>query len=83
MSSTLASIDLSRAALVLIELQRAIVARQLAPRTGADVIATSAKLASEFRRGGGTRLPVPNPAMSATNLESCPLRAIPPHRATA
>jgi nicotinamidase-related amidase len=41
-------------ALVLIDLQQAIVARQLAPHTSADVVARAAKLASALRDSGGT-----------------------------
>jgi nicotinamidase-related amidase len=53
MASPLPPIEMSRAALVLIDLQRGVTARQLAPRSAADVIATSAKLATGFRQHGG------------------------------
>jgi nicotinamidase-related amidase len=47
------TIEISRAALVLIDLQRGVTARQLAPRSSAEVIQVAAKLATEFRRHGG------------------------------
>jgi nicotinamidase-related amidase len=46
-------IDISKAALVLIDLQRGVTARQLAPRSAADVVRISANLATEFRQRGG------------------------------
>jgi nicotinamidase-related amidase len=52
MSDAVAAIEMSRAALVLIDLQRGVTARQLAPRSAAEVIRTSAKLAAEFRQRG-------------------------------
>jgi nicotinamidase-related amidase len=53
MTESLAKIDPSEAALVLIDLQRGVTARQLAPRSAADVVRTSAALASAFRKQGG------------------------------
>ncbi|HEY2584943.1 MAG TPA: hydrolase [Tepidisphaeraceae bacterium] len=53
MTQPLAKLDPSEAALVLIDLQRGVTARQLAPRSAADVVRTSAALASEFRARGG------------------------------
>lgn len=53
MSKPLAPIEMSKAALVLIDLQRGVTARQLAPRTADDVIRTSGRLATEFRQRGG------------------------------
>ncbi len=46
-------LDLTRTALVLIDLQQGIVSRpQLAPHAGADVVANAAKLAARFRAAG-------------------------------
>jgi nicotinamidase-related amidase len=42
-------IDLTQTALVLIDLQKGIVGRELAPHSGASVIANAAKLAARFR----------------------------------
>ena len=47
-------LDLSKTALVLIDLQNAIVSRQLAPHTAPDVIARSKQLADAIRAKGGT-----------------------------
>ena len=43
------SLDPSRTALIVIDLQRGIVSRQVAPHTAAAVVARSARLASRFR----------------------------------
>lgn len=53
MTQPLAKLDPSDAALVLIDLQRGVTARQLAPRSSAEVVRTGAMLASEFRQRGG------------------------------
>ena len=53
MSQSLATIDPADAALVLIDLQRGVTARQLAPRSAAEVVRTSAALALAFRQRGG------------------------------
>lgn len=53
MPASLGKIDPTQAALVLIDLQRGVTARQLAPRTAADVVRTSASLATAFRQQGG------------------------------
>jgi nicotinamidase-related amidase len=53
MSNPIPPIDISRTALVLIDLQRGVAARQVAPRSAADVIRTSATLTTEFRQRGG------------------------------
>ena len=53
MTQSLAKIDPAEAALVLIDLQRGVTARQLAPRSAADVVRTSATVASAFRQRGG------------------------------
>jgi nicotinamidase-related amidase len=42
-------IDLSKSALVLIDLQKGIVGREVAPHSGRDVVARAAKLAVRFR----------------------------------
>jgi len=49
------SLDLDRkaTALVVIDLQRGIVARDVAPHTAADVVSRSARLADAMRRAGG------------------------------
>ena len=47
-------LDAKKTALVLIDLQNAIVARDLAPHKAADVVARSAKLAEAMRAAGGT-----------------------------
>ena len=46
--------DPKRTALVLIDLQYGIVAMQLAPRSGAEVVKVSAQLAESMRAAGGT-----------------------------
>ena len=53
MTPSPAKIDPSDAALVLIDLQRGVTARQLAPRSAADVVRTSATLVLAFRQRGG------------------------------
>lgn len=53
MTQSLANINPADAALVLIDLQRGVTARQLAPRSAADVVRTSAALAATFRQRGG------------------------------
>jgi nicotinamidase-related amidase len=47
-------LDLHTTALVVIDLQRGIVARQAAPHAAADVVARSARLADAFRHAGAT-----------------------------
>jgi nicotinamidase-related amidase len=47
-------LDLSQAALVLIDLQKGIVGRDLAPRSGAEVVANAVKLLRRFRAEKGT-----------------------------
>jgi nicotinamidase-related amidase len=47
------TVDTSRTALVLVDLQVRIVGRQLAPRGGAEVIRQSMRLADAVRDGGG------------------------------
>ncbi|HSP16497.1 MAG TPA: hydrolase [Thermoanaerobaculia bacterium] len=47
------SLDPHSTALVLIDLQRGIVARQTAPYTSADVVAHAVRLADRFRQSGG------------------------------
>ncbi len=46
--------DPKTTALVLIDLERGVVGRDLAPRSGAEVVAAGARLASTFRAAGGT-----------------------------
>lgn len=53
MTNALAPIEMSKAALVLIDLQRGVTGRQLAPRSAADVVRVSQQLATEFRQRGG------------------------------
>jgi nicotinamidase-related amidase len=48
------TLDPKSTALVLIDLQNAIVSRQLAPHAASDVVARSAKLAEAVRASGGT-----------------------------
>jgi nicotinamidase-related amidase len=48
------ALDPKTTALVLIDLEHAIVAMQLAPHTSAEVISRAAKLADAFRKKGGT-----------------------------
>ena len=48
------ALDPKTTALVVIDLQRGIVARQTAPHAAADVVARSAKLADAFRDAGAT-----------------------------
>jgi nicotinamidase-related amidase len=48
----LAPLDLSRTALVLIDLQQGIVAMPTAPRSGPDVLKNAVRLADTFRRAG-------------------------------
>ncbi len=45
-------LDPHTTALVLIDLQKGIIGRPLAPHTGADVVKTSSELAERFRRAG-------------------------------
>ena len=47
-------LDLHSTALVLIDLQRGIVARQTGPHAAADVVARAARLATRFRRSAAT-----------------------------
>ena len=46
-------LDHKATALVVIDLQRGIVARDVAPHTAADVVSRSARLADAMRRAGG------------------------------
>jgi nicotinamidase-related amidase len=46
------ALDPKTTALVLIDLQKGVVARELAPRSGRDVLATSKRLAERFRAAG-------------------------------
>jgi len=46
-------IEIHSTALVLIDLQRGIVARQTAPHSSADVVARAVRLADRFRKSGG------------------------------
>jgi len=48
------TIDPSKSALVLIDLQQGIVGRQLAPRSGAEVVLNASRLAARFRALGST-----------------------------
>ena len=48
------SLDPSTTALIVIDLQRGIVARQCGPHASADVVARSARLADAFRENGAT-----------------------------
>jgi nicotinamidase-related amidase len=48
------SIDPKKSALVLIDLQRGVVGRPLAPRSGAEVVQNAARLAARFRALGST-----------------------------
>ncbi|MFZ6645153.1 hydrolase [Undibacterium sp. TJN25] len=48
------AIEAASTALVLVDLQHGIVARELAPHTGAQVVSRSAQLAQAFRARGGT-----------------------------
>ena len=69
-------LDAKTTALVLIDLEHAIVAMKLAPHTSAEVVSRAAKLADAFRKKGGTvvyvrvlvtemaQLPVDQPLMS-------------------
>jgi nicotinamidase-related amidase len=71
------ALDAKTTALVLIDLEHAIVAMNLAPYTSAEVVSRSAKLADSFRKKGGTviyvhvlvtemaRLPVDAPLMGS------------------
>ena len=54
MQKNLPTIDPATTALVLIDLQKGIVARQGAPRSTADVVENAARLADAFRKAGGT-----------------------------
>ena len=54
MASTPLSLDPKTTALVLIDLQRGIVARETKPHASADVVANAAKLARRFREVGAT-----------------------------
>jgi nicotinamidase-related amidase len=47
-------LDAKSTALILIDLQRGIVSRQLAPHSAADVVSRSAQLAARVRKAGGT-----------------------------
>jgi nicotinamidase-related amidase len=47
-------LDAKSTALILIDLQRGIVSRQLAPHSAADVVSRSAQLAARVRKTGGT-----------------------------
>lgn len=48
------SLDLTQTALVLIDLQKGVVGRDLAPRTGPEVVANSVKLLRRFREAKAT-----------------------------
>jgi nicotinamidase-related amidase len=48
------NLDPKTTALVLIDLQKGVIARPLAPRSGAEVLKTSAELAERFRRAGAS-----------------------------
>src|SRR5271170_1915222 len=48
------TIDPKTSALVLIDLQQGIVGRQLAPRSGAEVVLNASRLAGSFRELGST-----------------------------
>ena len=47
-------VEIKKTALVLIDLEQGIVARQLAPHSSADVVANSRRLADAVRKAGGT-----------------------------
>ena len=84
MPTTPLSFDPARAALVLIDLQRGVVARPAEPRSAADVIATAAKLADALRPlgvlvvrvrvsfGPGHALTPPNNVDQPTPLDKLP-----------
>ena len=48
------TLNVKETALVLIDLQQAVVSRQLAPHTASDVVQRCAKLADALRKAGGT-----------------------------
>jgi nicotinamidase-related amidase len=52
------SLDAKKTALVIIDLQKGIVSRPLAPHTAADVIARTARIAGRLKAAGGLVVPV-------------------------